>query len=106
MYLIRDILIPPIALISIYYFRVIADGEVLFRVKINTKFPVDLYALMDLSGSMDVYRKNLIAVAKTVAEKIKNDTNDFRLGFGGFRDKPRSPFGLGNFQIGCLRIHF
>ena len=81
------------------YFLLITDGEVLFRVKINTKFPVDLYALMDLSGSMNVYRKNLIAVAGTIAEKIKKDTDDFRFGFGGFRDKPRSPFGLGNLYI-------
>ena len=94
MYLIQGVLI---ALISIYYFCVIADGEVLFRVQINTKFPVDLYALMDLSGSMNVYRENLIAVAERVAVKIKEDTNDFRFGFGGFRDKPRSPFGLGKF---------
>ena len=50
---------------------------------------------MDLSGSMDVHRKNLINAAKEVAKTIEKDTKDFRFGFGGFRDKPRSPFGGG-----------
>ena len=75
---------------------VLLDGQVLFRVKIDTKFPVDLYALMDLSASMQVYKDNLQNIAKKVAETIREDTDDFRFGFGGFRDKPRSPFGARN----------
>ena len=75
----------------------IADGKVPFRVKINTKFPVDLYALMDLSGSMQVYKDNLRNIAAKVAKKIQDDTDDFRFGFGGYRDKPRAPFGAGNY---------
>ena len=82
-----------------YHHLCIADGEVLFRIKINTSFPVDLYALMDLSGSMDIHRQNLIKAAEEVAKTIKKDTKDFRFGFGGFRDKPRSPFGGGKCQI-------
>ena len=71
----------------------------MFGIKINTEFPVDLYALIDLSGSMDVYRDNLINSVEAIADYIGNDTADYRLGFGGFRDKPRRPFGSGNHII-------
>ena len=71
------------------------DGEALFRVKISTAHPVDLYALMDLSGSMDEHRKNLATSADAVAKALKKETEDYRLAFGGFRDKPRTPFGGG-----------
>ena len=85
----------------LYYYlilisSVLSDGQVLFRVKIDTKWPVDLYVLMDLSASMQVYKDNLQNIAKKVAETIREDTDDFRFGFGGFRDKPRSPFGARN----------
>ena len=85
----------------LYYYlilisSVLSDGQVLFRVKIDTKWPVDLYVLMDLSASMQVYKDNLQNIAKKVAENIREDTDDFRFGFGGFRDKPRFPFGARN----------
>ena len=71
------------------------DGEALFRIKISREHPVDLYALMDLSGSMDVHRQNLAQSANAVAEALQEKTGDFRLAFGGFRDKPKTPFGGG-----------
>ena len=71
----------------------------MFGIKINTEFPVDLYALIDLSGSMDVYRDNLIKSVQAISETIGKDTSDYRLGFGGFRDKPRRPFGSGTHII-------
>ena len=80
-------------------FFIISDGKVLFGIKINTEFPVDLYALIDLSGSMDVYRDNLIKSVEAISETIGEDTTDYRLGFGGFRDKPRPPFGAGTDKI-------
>ena len=71
------------------------DGEALFRIKISRAHPVDLYALMDLSGSMDEHRKNLAHAADAVAKAIEKETADYRLAFGGFRDKPKTPFGGG-----------
>ena len=51
---------------------------------------------MDLSGSMQVYKDNLRNIASKIATTIQEDTDDFRFGFGGYRDKPRAPFGAGN----------
>ena len=71
------------------------DGEALFRIKISREHPVDLYALMDLSGSMDEHRRNLAQAADAVAKALRQETGDYRLAFGGFRDKPKTPFGGG-----------
>jgi hypothetical protein len=81
-------------LISIIIFQ-LQGGEALFRIKISRAHPVDLYALMDLTGSMDEHRKNLAKAAGAVASALKKETNDYRLAFGGFRDKPKTPFGGG-----------
>ena len=67
----------------------------MFRIKISRAHPVDLYALMDLSGSMDKHRKNLAAAAEKIANALKTETEHYRLAFGGFRDKPKTPFGGG-----------
>ena len=68
----------------------------MFRIKITKDHPVDLYALMDLTASMDPHRKNLAKAADAVAKALGKQTTDYRLAFGGFRDKPRTPFGGGN----------
>jgi hypothetical protein len=73
---------------------------------VSLEHPVDLYALMDLSGSMQKHKTNLALVAEDIAKALKEKTNDYRLGYGSFRDKPRSPFGGGkrNFYPLLLRI--
>ena len=54
--------------------------------------PIDLYYLMDLSISMEPHLKNLARLSHKLAIVMRNITTDFRLGFGGFIDKPKMPF--------------
>ena len=63
-----------------------------FKVRITEDQPVDLYFVMDLSHSMEVYRQNLAAAATSIATAIANTTSRYRLGFGSFSDKPTAPF--------------
>ena len=41
------------------------------------------------------HKTNLALVAEDIAKALKEKTNDYRLGYGSYRDKPRSPFGAG-----------
>ena len=68
----------------------------MFRIKISLDHPVDMYAIMDLTGSMSTHKKNLGKAAEAIADALKDKTADYRLGYGSFRDKPRPPFGAGN----------
>ena len=72
------------------------DGEVLFRIKVSLDHPVDLYALMDLTGSMGTHKKNLGIAAQAIADALSDKTRYYRFAYGSFRDKPRPPFGSGN----------
>lgn len=55
-------------------------------------YPVDLYYLMDLSASMADDKDALSALGNKLAIVMKNITNNFRLGFGSFVDKPEMPY--------------
>lgn len=55
-------------------------------------YPIDLYFLMDLSNSMADDKDKLSALGDKVALVMKNITNNFRVGFGSFVDKPDLPF--------------
>lgn len=55
-------------------------------------YPVDLYYVMDLSGSMRPYRDHLSILGVKLAETMKKLTKNFRLGFGSFVDKAIYPF--------------
>ena len=70
----------------------ILEAEVLFRITPKTEHPVDLYFIMDLSKSMDTYKKSLVNTATSVKETIEKQTTKFRMGFGSFSDKPTAPF--------------
>lgn len=61
-------------------------------VKMPENYPVDLYYLMDLSGSMVEDLKKFPTLGQQIAKEMKNITNRFRLGFGGFVDKPVAPY--------------
>jgi len=65
-------------------------------VKVNVKtpvdFPVDLYYLMDLSESMGDDLVQIQDIGELLATQMKSVTSNFRLGFGGFVDKPVNPF--------------
>ena len=77
---------------------ILIDGEFPLRIKITKKHPVDLYALMDLSGSMEKHKDNLEKAADNIANTISKKATDYRLGFGSFVDKPTPPFSRNQFQ--------
>ncbi|XP_037042429.1 integrin beta-PS-like [Bradysia coprophila] len=57
------------------------------------KHPLDLYYLMDFSGSMADDKANVVKLSSSLLELLANLTDDFRIGFGTFVDKPILPFG-------------
>ncbi|KAI6234958.1 Integrin beta-PS [Aphelenchoides besseyi] len=63
---------------------------VTFRQAIN--YPVDLYYLMDLSYSMKDDKEKLSQLGDLLAARMKEITDNFRLGFGSFIDKKVMPF--------------
>ena len=64
----------------------------IFKITPSDDHPVDLYFVMDLSNSMKTYQENLVEASLAIAEKIKQTTTKFRMGFGSFSDKPTAPF--------------
>ncbi|EDO35236.1 predicted protein, partial [Nematostella vectensis] len=65
-----------------------------FNVSMRTpeNFPVDLYYLMDISGSMFQDMQQITSLGKRIATEMNKITTRFRLGFGTFVDKPVAPF--------------
>ena len=61
-------------------------------VKAAENFPLDLYMLMDLSGSFNEDLKTVKILAPSLANSLGNFTNDFQIGFGTFTDKPSPPY--------------
>ncbi|XP_049808264.1 integrin beta-PS-like [Schistocerca nitens] len=54
--------------------------------------PLDLYVLMDLSGSMTDDKDKLSSLQQSLEEFMNNITSDYRIGFGAFVDKPTAPY--------------
>ncbi|XP_031572666.1 integrin beta-1-like [Actinia tenebrosa] len=65
-----------------------------FNVSMRTpkNFPVDLYYLMDISGSMLQDMKRITTLGSKIAREMSKITSRFRLGLGTFVDKPLAPF--------------
>ena len=61
-------------------------------VKAAENFPLDLYMLMDLSGSFNEDLKTVKILAPSLANSLGNFTDDFQIGFGTFTDKPSPPY--------------
>lgn len=55
-------------------------------------YPLDLYYLMDLTWSMKDDKETLVSLRDDLPILLKNLTDNFRLGFGSFADKPIMPF--------------
>ena len=53
---------------------------------------VDIYFVMDLSSTMRQAKDQLQSAAKQISDQIQNLTTTFRVGFGGFSEKPMRPF--------------
>lgn len=54
--------------------------------------PLDLYLLMDLTWSMRDDKETLVKMGGSLIKSLNNLTENFRLGFGSFADKPIMPF--------------
>ncbi|XP_062706548.1 integrin beta-nu [Aedes albopictus] len=63
-----------------------------FTYKPAKNYPLDLYYLMDLTWSMKDDRDTLINMGDQLAKALANLTENYRLGFGSFIDKPVMPF--------------
>ncbi|CAH0556926.1 unnamed protein product [Brassicogethes aeneus] len=66
--------------------------KIKFEYKQAENYPVDLYYIMDLSASMNESKMMLGALGQNISDTMKNLTNNFRLGFGSFVDKPTLPY--------------
>jgi len=52
---------------------------------------VDIYFLLDLSGSMGPYKRQLETIPPQLVSDIKKRTTDYQFGYGAFREKPMTP---------------
>nr|AAG25994.1 integrin beta chain [Podocoryna carnea] len=62
------------------------------KVKTPKNFPIDLYYLMDLSRSMRDDLAQIKTLGDILSREMADVTSNFRLGFGGFVDKPIGPY--------------
>lgn len=79
-------------------------------VKMNYKparnYPLDLYYLMDLTWSMRDDKQTLVKMGGSLTKSLSNLTENFRLGFGSFADKPTMPFiNPGSEENPCKLVH-
>lgn len=69
-------------------------------------YPLDLYYLMDLTWSMRDDKKTLVGMGGALTKSLSNLTENFRLGFGSFADKPIMPFiNPGSGENPCDLVH-
>ncbi|KAL0821848.1 hypothetical protein ABMA28_005255 [Loxostege sticticalis] len=66
--------------------------KVQFSYRPAKNYPLDLYYLMDLTWSMKDDKETLVTLGDDLSVTLKNLTDNFRLGFGSFADKPLMPF--------------
>lgn len=79
-------------------------------VRLNYKparnYPLDLYYLMDLTWSMRDDKETLVKMGGSLTQSLSNLTENFRLGFGSFADKPIMPFiNPGSEENPCNLVH-
>lgn len=55
-------------------------------------YPLDLYYLMDMTHSMEDDKATLVKVGADLAAMLGSLTDNYRVGFGSFVDKPAMPF--------------
>ena len=52
---------------------------------------MDIYFLLDTTGSMARFRNQLVSVPDKLIRVIEARTQDYRFGYGAFREKPINP---------------
>ncbi|KRT82452.1 hypothetical protein AMK59_3281, partial [Oryctes borbonicus] len=68
------------------------ETKIQFQYAKAANYPIDLYYIMDLSASMRVHKNKLAKLGGQLQKVMRAITNNFRLGFGSFVDKPLMPF--------------
>lgn len=69
-------------------------------------YPLDLYYLMDLTWTMRDDKETLVKMGGSLSQSLANLTENFRLGFGSFADKPIMPFiKPGSEENPCKLVH-
>lgn len=69
-------------------------------------YPLDLYYLMDLTWSMRDDKRTLVGMGGSLSKSLSNLTENFRLGFGSFADKPIMPYiNPGSEDNPCKLVH-
>ncbi|XP_026746490.1 integrin beta-nu isoform X1 [Trichoplusia ni] len=66
--------------------------KISFSFRPAKNYPLDLYYLMDLTWSMKDDKETLVSLRDDLPTLLKNLTDNFRLGFGSFAEKPLMPF--------------
>ncbi|KAL4711476.1 hypothetical protein ACJJTC_000492 [Scirpophaga incertulas] len=66
--------------------------KVKFSFRPAKNYPLDLYYLMDLTWSMKDDKDTLVSLGDALTVTLKNLTDNFRVGFGSFADKPLMPY--------------
>lgn len=70
-----------------------ASGSVKIQFTVHHSYPVDLYYLFDLSGSMKAYISKVGKASNDIAEALSQEIgDDLRMGVGSFIEKPTAPF--------------
>lgn len=69
-------------------------------------YPLDLYLLMDLTWSMRDDKETIVKMGGSLTKALQNLTENFRLGFGSFADKPIMPYiNPGSEDNPCKLVH-
>ena len=55
--------------------------------------PVDIYFLLDVTGSMKPYKEELTKVPDELVKTIQEKTDNYRFGYGTFTEKAMTPMG-------------
>uniref|UniRef100_A0A336LEA7 Integrin beta n=1 Tax=Culicoides sonorensis TaxID=179676 RepID=A0A336LEA7_CULSO len=66
--------------------------EIKMKFRPARNYPLDLYYLMDLTWTMKDDKETLVTMGGSLANALNNLTENNRLGFGSFADKPTIPY--------------
>ncbi|XP_014371392.2 integrin beta-nu [Papilio machaon] len=66
--------------------------KIKFTYRPAKNYPLDLYYLMDLTWSMKDDKETLVSLRNDLPALLKNLTDNFRIGFGSFAEKPLMPY--------------
>ncbi|XP_017881120.1 integrin beta-nu-like [Ceratina calcarata] len=82
------------------------EVEIPIRYRLAKNYPLDLYYLMDLTWTMRDDKETMVRLGWNMSQTLGMLTNNFRLGFGSYADKPVMPFVFpGQEENPCKGMH-